>query len=252
MSSELIRQLEELAVRAWPAVEVRELDGWLLRRSAASTRRANSVWPNGPDTLPLGPKLAQVEAFYAAAGVPARYQICPAARPPDLDTVLADRGYGLECPTLVQTASLATVAERAGGAAEEAAVAAAPDEEWLDAYRLAAGFSAAEVAARHEIMRRIAVGTGYALLRRGGRAVAVGMGAVDNGWLGAFNMATSPEWRRRGAATAVLHALARWGLGQGATHAYLQVTEENVPALALYGRLGFATLYGYHYRTRSV
>jgi len=39
-------------------------------------------------------------------------------------------------------------------------------------------------------------------------------------------------------------------LAQRATHAFLQVNDDNAPALAVYGRFGFATLYTYHYRAR--
>jgi ribosomal protein S18 acetylase RimI-like enzyme len=39
-----------------------------------------------------------------------------------------------------------------------------------------------------------------------------------------------------------------WGAAQGAVSAYLQVAEENEPALALYDRLGFAPHHRYLYR----
>ena len=61
-------------------------------------------------------------------------------------------------------------------------------------------------------------------------------------------MATQPAFRRQGAAGAILHALARWGQAHGATQIYLQVMQDNQPALALYAGAGFETLYRYHYR----
>jgi GNAT superfamily N-acetyltransferase len=54
--------------------------------------------------------------------------------------------------------------------------------------------------------------------------------------------------RRRGAASSILAALAGWAQAGGAARAYLQVVEANEPAVRLYARAGFATLYGYHYR----
>jgi ribosomal protein S18 acetylase RimI-like enzyme len=78
--------------------------------------------------------------------------------------------------------------------------------------------------------------------------VAVGLGVLEQGWVGVFCMNTRPEFRRQGAGQAVLRALAGWGDEAGATRMYLQVMEENQPAGGLYTRAGFGTLYTYHYR----
>jgi GNAT superfamily N-acetyltransferase len=63
-------------------------------------------------------------------------------------------------------------------------------------------------------------------------------------------MGTRPEARRRGAATAVLHALAAWAAANGCPRSYLQVEEDNPGARALYARAGFTDAYRYHYRTK--
>ena len=41
--------------------------------------------------------------------------------------------------------------------------------------------------------------------------------------------------------------LADWGKAKGAGHVYLQVMDDNLPALALYDQLGFEHLYQYYY-----
>jgi ribosomal protein S18 acetylase RimI-like enzyme len=46
----------------------------------------------------------------------------------------------------------------------------------------------------------------------------------------------------------MVHALAQWGQTYGVQQVYLQVMVENIPALALYRRFGFETLYHYYYR----
>lgn len=63
-------------------------------------------------------------------------------------------------------------------------------------------------------------------------------------------MHTRPELRRRGAARALLHALAQHALREGTEQLYLLVEPDNVPARALYARCGFEDLYHYHYRVQ--
>lgn len=250
MSVEQIRELEALAVNAWPAAEVEELDGWRLRFSAGVTRRANSVWPNAAGgRLPLAEKLAHVEQFYAERGCGARYQLCPAAQPADLDGILADRGYTRDALTAVQVAPLSTVLARTGPKATALVeIAECLDEAWFSTYcqSEAVGSPAAEV--RRGILQRIAAPAAYALLRLEGQPAALGLGVLERGWLGLFCMATRPEFRRQGLAAAALHALAAWGQDQHATCAYLQVMENNAAARAVYARAGFETVYHYHYR----
>jgi GNAT superfamily N-acetyltransferase len=71
---------------------------------------------------------------------------------------------------------------------------------------------------------------------------------VERGWVGVFCMATRPQARRRGIATAVLRCGASWAADHGARQLYLQVEETNLAALQLYGRLGFQPSHHYHYR----
>jgi len=57
-----------------------------------------------------------------------------------------------------------------------------------------------------------------------------------------------PGHRRAGLATAITVALADAAAGQGAARLYLQVEEDNTPAIALYARCGFSGHHGHHYR----
>ena len=52
----------------------------------------------------------------------------------------------------------------------------------------------------------------------------------------------------RGYGGAVLGALAAWAESVGAANLFLQVTASNGPAIRLYDKAGFRTVYGYHYR----
>ena len=251
-----VRHIETLARHAWPAAEQELLAGWLLRSTDGVTRRANSVWPNALDgALGLDERLAQVETFYAVRGRPACYQICPAALPNELDEVLARRGYAAEAETAVQTvalpALLAAAAARTVRPAAPVAVTVATEltDRWYDAYCESEAVTGRPAAVRRAIIARIAVPVGYAVAVREDRVVALGMGVLEDGWLGIFNMATPAAFRRQGLATTILAALADWAAAQGAHSSYLQVMLSNPGAQMLYAGLGYRTQYHYHYRT---
>lgn len=247
----LITHIEELAANAWPPAVMQAVDGWRLRFTDNVTRRANSVWPNGVgrEQHRLLEKLAWVESFYARRGCPARFQLCPAAQPNDLDTILSDRGYISDARTAVQIVDLSTVITRTKrDAIHQVIVSETFDEAWFNAYCEAEEVDACAATVRRGILQRIGPRVGYAHLRIDGRSAGMGLAVMERGWVGIFSMATHPDFRRRGYATAVIHALADWGQTNQAERIYLQVMDRNKTAQALYAKLGFEALYHYHYR----
>lgn len=245
-----ILQIETCALHAWPAREAVPLDGWLLRTHTVPSRRVNSVWPNvWEGQVPLARKLELVESFYRGKGQPARYQVCPAARPPGLDEVLEARGYAVDAPTNVQIASVDSVLQR-GTMSAKVTVETSDSltESWADAYCRAEGAPESEALARKAAMERIEQPVCYVLVQIGGAVAAVGRGVFEEGWMGIFGMATHPDFRRRGAGTAVLCALANEARARGVADLYLQVMQVYTPAIRMYSGLGFETLYRYHYR----
>lgn len=247
----MVALLEQLSANAWPAAVNQLLDGWVLRYAHGVSRRANSVLALSGGAEDFDERLLVVEEFYERRGLPARFHLSPAVAPADLDQRLEERGYRFDCPTFVQTvASERLLGAMEGAAGTDVQLAEHPSADWFDVYYASHDWSAEDQAVRQGILSRIGPRSVFATLERGGRPVAIGQGVVERGWLGLFSMVTHAEYRRRGAATAVLQALAHWGVAQGATGCYLQVMEESSAALALYAGLGFQTLYQYHYRTR--
>ncbi len=247
--------LETLAANAWPAAEVETLDGWQLRHTYGVTRRANSVWPNRAlDSVALEEKLTQVERFYAQHTLPARYHMSPVAQPAHLDQLLAARGYARIAGTAVQVAELSTVLAQTPALQKipefELEVAEQFDEAWFQAYAQFEALAGQEMNMRRTILQGIMASCGFVLLRVDDVPVAVGLGVVEERWLGVFCMATALGFRRRGAASAILRTLTIWAQLYDARQAYLQVVEANEPAQRVYARAGFATLYHYHYREK--
>lgn len=78
-------------------------------------------------------------------------------------------------------------------------------------------------------------------LRHGGALVALACGQTIVDELHITAVAVAPGWRRRGLAVHLLRALLNAARHRGCLRATLEVDSANGAAVALYGRLGFAT-----------
>ncbi len=252
----VVRLLDELAGRATAPALIEPLGGWQIRLTpGAPFRRANSVLPNGdvPDGTTLDEAIAAVEEFYTAEDRPARFHVSEAARPPDLDAALEARGYEIEAPVVVMAAGATIVLGRTSGEGR------LTDERGRRAWERANSSlhgdtprARQRVIAYGRALNSLNVASTGAVAPAGpGQAVSIGFAVADQGWTGIFGMGTRGEARRQGAATAVLHTLARWAVDHDAARLYLQVEEDNGGARAMYERAGFVEAYRYHYRTRA-
>jgi len=230
-------ELEAVAYEFWRAPEVAEDDGWRLRFAHGITGRANSVWPNGPGTLPLAEKIDRAEEWYRARRVPVLFQLTEAAQPPGLEEALVERGYEAGSSVSVQVGSLGEVLERTLG---NATVTREVDDAWIELWAGTRGFE------NHDVARAILTDGDTVFARVDD--VAVGRGVAVGEWLGITSMATLPDARRRGHARAIVHALARWAETRGCVRAVVQVDAANAPALTLYAGVGFVENHVYRYR----
>lgn len=248
---EMVRDLQESAARALPAEQVEYVDGWWLRRTPGSAWWAGTVLPHGdaaPDELMR--RVVTAEDFYARENVPARFQITPGVCAAGLDALLAERGYRRENPMSLQVASTARVLAANAPATVSVRVDGRPTRGWFAVWHAEHG-NGGDPGPEWDLLALAPRPSAYASATIGGEVVAVGRSVADDGWAGVFGMATSPRARRRGAAGGVLGALAAWAGAHGADRMYLQVGHDNVPALRLYQRAGFAEVCGYHYRIQA-
>lgn len=231
--------LEAVAARGLRPAENEQVGGWLLRADGGFTHRANSVLPLHAPGVPLDEALGRAAGWYAERGLPLQLQVPTEARRL-LDAELGERHWPVDMPTQVLVRRLDGLAGEAG---HDVRFAAVPDDGWLALYRGGRGLApnARALLARHDQVA-------FASLYLDGTTVAVARGAVDDGWLGLMALEVDPGYRRQGLATAVVRALAGWGVEQGAVRSYLQVAADNVPALEFYERLGYWLHHGYHYR----
>ena len=119
-------RIEEAGLNALQTQRQLFFDGWLLRLSPGSAKRARSVNPHFGSSLPVDAKIDRCETIYAAAGLPALFRITPFRKPADLDDALDRRGYVAFDRTLVQVVRIeyqqvGTRERRDGGRALRAA-----------------------------------------------------------------------------------------------------------------------------------
>ncbi|MCX5011894.1 GNAT family N-acetyltransferase [Streptomyces sp. NBC_00555] len=233
-------ELSRVTARSWQPLESEPLGEWTLRAAAGFTRRANSVLPLGDPGIPLDDALARVTSWYAQRGLPAYVQAATGAVGTQelLIAELERRGWAAEVSADVRIGALAPVGDVDAPAAEAVRLTRTPDEAWLGRYGKVRD---------PEVARRMLVegpSVWFAALP-GGRAI--GRCVVDGRWAGFAAVTVDPAHRREGLATAVMAALARRALEEGASAAWLQVETDNPAARALYDGLGFATHHSYHH-----
>ncbi|MFD6110578.1 GNAT family N-acetyltransferase [Streptomyces yangpuensis] len=233
-------ELSRVCARSWQPLESEPLGGWTLRAAAGFTRRANSVLPAGDPGIPLDDALARVTSWYAERGLPAFVQAATGAAGTQevLCAELERRGWASEASAEVRIGALAPVGDVDAPASGSVRLTRVPDEEWLGRYGRVSD---------PDVARRVLVegpSVWFASLP-GGRAI--GRCVVDGRWAGFAAVTVDPEHRREGLATAVMAALARRALEEGASAAWLQVETDNAGALALYDGLGFAAHHSYHH-----
>lgn len=238
-----ILALDRLAVAAWAAPENEDHNGWLFRHAAGVSRRANSVAPFPlSEDIPLDDLLAQVEAYYRARGLPPRLQISPAACPPGLDDLLAERGYEIESGVTIMICEADKLAQ--AESTHNVTITETAPPGWWDLYIEGYQRDARDIAARAQELPVFA-----AITTEDGRTDAIGLGVAGGNWLAVFGMFTRPDCRSRGLGAAIIRALAGFTVARNGIGLYLQVEYENLLARRLYENLGFRDVYGYHYRT---
>jgi len=243
-----LARVEDVGLNALQTQRQLFYDGWLLRVSPGKAKRARSVNAHFGSTLPLTQKIPYCERIYAERGLPVLFRITPFLHPPQLDAELEARGYETFEKTQVQLTRLDHPPEtqRVPGVEFVTPTPAA----FAEAVGELQETTSSQRAAFLERLIHTPVTTRTMIAVMDGRPVGTGAVILEDGMAGVYTMNTAPDVRARGIATGILATLLRWAWEHGATHAYLQVSADNLRAVSVYRRFGFVDAYTYHYRGR--
>jgi N-acetylglutamate synthase len=213
-----IRNLEHAAALAWPGLEQRWFDGWLLRAAGGHTHRGNSAVPLG-----IGVDASALPAivdWYAERG------LTPWLSIPDR-LVRVDARPHLE--NVVMARDLASIEPRPDSAV---ALSTRPHDEWLRLYQRPVPVDVLTAVVDGELA--------FASIPKGGACRAALTQSPDGTpWLGLSALHVLEGARRHGLARALCTALLDWGADHGARRAYVQALTDNTAATRLFESLGF-------------
>lgn len=241
----IVRQLEAVGFRAWPAGSLHYDGTWAIRLTKAHpSKRLNSVNPLDPgDTRDIAVRVERaVDQFRKADRVPC-FRLSPLA-PPALDAHLEALGWARKEETIVMTANLADVA-------------------FSDAFDLAPiedsqRFAEASVTIHGHadtlrdgivtVLDSIRPNKGMFVLQQDGCPIASTLCVQDGAMAALFDVATMLNARRQGFGNKTVGSALKWATNCGARTAWLQIGADNVAGLKLYERFGFQEVYRYAYR----
>ena len=201
-----VRDAEIHALTLWVEPETRALGEWELRtvREAPGLRlpRTNSCLAVGDPGLPARQAIDEVRAFYAGLGRPALARVEVGSA---VEEAFLDAGWGAvpdEEPSSFHVADLESASAAAGpsGSAETTT---------LDGTRV------------------------LVVLEREGREVGRGRGELSGTWLGVHGLQVEEASRRRGHARTLMSGLLEAGAAVGVTTVWLEVADDNAPALRI-------------------
>lgn len=235
-SNNIIR-LEEIALNAFPAITTEFYDGWILRYSNGYTFRGNSVNPIYNSQIELEEKVTYCENKFFEKKLPCVFKMTEAVEP-DLDKVLADKGYEIQKSADIMECFDEDMLNKKAG--DNVIVDYNMTDKWLDNFLVLNGTTndVTKETAKN-MLKNIANKVFCASIIEDGKMAACGLGVLEDGKVGLYDIRVLDQYRRRGLATNLCQRIIEEGVKQGAKSAYLQVASNNTGAIKLYEGLGF-------------
>jgi len=244
-----VRRLEAVSFRSFPSTSTHYDGTWAIRLTAGHpAKRLNSVNPLDPsDHSYIDARLELAKRRFESFGRPLVFRQSPLA-PPELETILDDRGWTKFDESIVMMLDLETLSM-------DGAIDHVPMKDigyWVDSFLHLSEEEKNTKPGLFEVISSIQPTCGLFVKNVEDQHVAAVRCVHENDLAGLFDLVTGRDFKRRGYAKSLLESALKWAKKSGAKHVWLQVVAENKAALTLYEEFGFKELYRYNYRKAPV
>ncbi|WP_149537704.1 GNAT family N-acetyltransferase [Siccirubricoccus phaeus] len=238
-----ILALERFCLTALPAPRQAFIGPFVVKGFLGGTGRGNAASSLDPAPLAdLPGVVARVEACFAGMGLRPRFRSTP-LDPVGLGPFLQARGYAEQDESLVMVGPLTPVAAPDAAVRDEGG----PSAAWMALVATAEYQVPARQAEKLRNPELLATPGAWLVLREQGVDAACLFAVAEGPFCGFFDLATRPEFRRRGLAARLIRAAAHWAGARGASVLTAQVAATNAPSIALQESLGLREAYCYRY-----
>ncbi|MDE1156922.1 MAG: GNAT family N-acetyltransferase [Neorhizobium sp.] len=241
----LVRRLEAVGFRAWPAASTAYDGSWQVRLTGGHpSKRLNCVVPLDPsDHSDLDLRLEKARKRFDSYGRALTVRETPLAAPQLIDHLRACNWQ------VVETVDVMTVDLTSLALPEMLDYLPSHDVgRFVDAILAVDKDVGASKPAIAEILSSIKPPSAFFIKEDPSDGpVAVALCVQDNDLMGLMSFAVAPQRKRNGIGTEILASALRWARISGARSAWLQVVSDNEPAIGLYRKFGFRKAYDYRY-----
>ena len=232
-------ELDQICNATWPAIEVEEIDGWLLRAANGVTNRANSVLPlaaalSDQKGSSIAGKIEIAKQFYNARNLPTIFHLALPTWNDLFENLLAAVGQ----VTIRANTMVADLVEQnyEVPAGFEIVKSSQVSKEWL-AVHATPGVE--------DIVS--ACPSTFLTLNYGDQAIATARISINGGWSSITRIYLARDFRGNGLGKLITLAAIQESIKQGVTKAVLQVDAQNNVAIGIYESLGFNFHHEYVY-----
>lgn len=247
-AADIIRA-ESMIASSWPALNICLSGRWLLGMADGVSGRANSLFfLDHTDDDNYQKRLDWMEKTYRRAGLVPRARLSPLA-PITVIKELQNRSYNFQNATITLRRQLTGLLDISTPAFENFEIVSSPSytSEWLDTFIQSNPRYKENSQTIEKMLDAILDKTTYVLGFYKGIPVCTAMAVEHIGCLTIQNVATQPDYQRRGFAKATMKAILAEAAKEQANWCWLAVEQTNKPAISLYRSLGFEDFYSYIY-----